>query len=184
MVCHSYQGRNDKGQQNLKMSACFVRDGIRYMGRYLTRFIAPRQSQCTSAWQEEIGIVSHTLCRMRFMANSPNSCPQYALEDGPLHAMTLLYRPDLTVHSKINAAAHVFGARCHMYDPSVAACRVLFCSTVAIQVCGPINCVCPHIHSLPHDARIVQKSNVSSAGATKGGDKFSIRKDVAVASRT
>ncbi len=93
----------------LRIPECQHLDGIRYGGRYVTHFSAPKQSNTISTLPASVGWILLMLSNIKWMAISPRSSPQYAfamIKDSENDPTTL---PRPLLHSRTNAAEHRFG---------------------------------------------------------------------------
>ena len=131
----------------LRISECRHLDGMRYGGRYVTRFSAPRQSKTISTLPSRVGCILFTLNSKRWIAMRPRSSPWYAFATARLSENNPVTQPWPFPHSRTKAAEHRWGNNSLMYDPSVTATR----DPSRIECC---------IHSVPPDTDIFSRSHV------------------------
>ena len=152
------------------MSEWRHRDGIRYGGRFVTCFNAPRQSETTSTLPERSLYCLLTLSRIRCMASRPRSSPLYAFATDSASEIDPTIRPRPLEHSMTNAAEHRFGYISLIYDPSVTATSEPSAMDSCIHDSPPVTCRCSHSQVLPHERRIPRKDDGAWYLLTSGSD--------------
>ena len=145
-------------------------DGIRYGGRFFTRFNAPRQSETTSTLPDRSLCCLLTLRRIRCMASSPRSSPLYAFATDRASERDPTMRPRPLEHSMTNAAEHRFGYISRIYDLSVTATSEPSAMDSFIHDSPPDTCRCSHSQVFPHDRRMSRKDVGAWYGLASGSD--------------
>jgi hypothetical protein len=142
----------------LRMSEWRHHEGMRYGGRYVTRFSVPRQSETILTLPDKLLCNLFSLNKIRWITIRPRSSLLYAFATDSISENDPTMRPRPLEHSITNAAEHRLGYISRMYKPSVMATSKPLVIDLCIQVTPTETCRCSQSQVFPHkDSRMSRK---------------------------